>query len=442
MRSSKSYRRVSVKDVCVASLLARASGKGDQVPVVGLDIGKAEIVAVVRWGQGDFERPWSVSNPSQIGLLIGLLQRLGVQDGGLQVSLESTGTYGEAVRRALTLAGFAVRRVSGKAVSDYAEIFDGVPSQHDGKDAAMIAELSALGKSASWAFCPRSELEEEMAHLVLRLDAFRRQQTVWQGRLEGLLARHWPECTGLLGLSSLTLLELLAEYGGPAALLADSGAAERLRSWSRGQLSRESVEKLLASAGATRGVPASAASRQWMRESAAEALSARSRLKQYEKALQELVSEHASIQRLSSAVGVVTMCVLWSSVGDPRNYDSAGAYVKAFGLNLTEFSSGRHVGELSISKRGPSLARRWLFFAALRAVQQGEVKVWYEGKQSRDRRGKMKGLVGVMRKLCRSIWHVSQTEESFAWAKVFPGQPLAVAASPPERASAAGSVVK
>ena len=36
-------------------------------------------------------------------------------------------------------AGIAVVRVSPKAAHDYAEVFDGVPSQHDGKDAAVVA---------------------------------------------------------------------------------------------------------------------------------------------------------------------------------------------------------------------------------------------------------------------------------------------------------------
>lgn len=134
MKVKKSYRRVSVKDVCVESLVDQALLFGEQGTCVGLDIAKKEIVVVVRWGNASFERPWSAGNPNEIELLIELLQRLSKSiDGVLQIGMESTGTYGEAVRRALTLAGLSVQRVSGKAVSDYAEIFDGVPSKHDGK---------------------------------------------------------------------------------------------------------------------------------------------------------------------------------------------------------------------------------------------------------------------------------------------------------------------
>ena len=43
-------------------------------------------------------------------------------------------------------------RVSNKASHNYAEIFDGVPSQHNGKDAAVVAELAGLGKAQPWEY--------------------------------------------------------------------------------------------------------------------------------------------------------------------------------------------------------------------------------------------------------------------------------------------------
>ena len=68
----------------------------------------------------------------------------------LRVALEPSGTYGDPLRQALHDAGLPALRVSPKAAHDYAEIFDGVPSQHDGKDAAVVAELAALGKAKAW----------------------------------------------------------------------------------------------------------------------------------------------------------------------------------------------------------------------------------------------------------------------------------------------------
>src|SRR5439155_22368060 len=140
-------------------------------------------------------------------------------------------TYGDALRQALHDAGLAVWRVSPKAAHDYAEIFDGVPSQHDGKDAAVVAELAALGKAKVWPYEALPAWEQELGYWVDWLDAERRLLALWSGRLEGLLARHWPEATRVLGLTSATLLQALVYYGGPAALAADAGAEARLLDW-------------------------------------------------------------------------------------------------------------------------------------------------------------------------------------------------------------------
>src|SRR5262249_31682860 len=141
-----------------------------------------------------------------------------------------------------------------KAVHDYAEVFDGVPSQHDGKDGAVIAELAALGKAQPWAYQPASDWEQELSYFVEWMVVHRQILATWQGRLEGLVARHWPEATKVLKLSSGTLLRALAHYGSPAALATDGQAAQRLARWGGSFLSPEKVQRLLAEATASVGV--------------------------------------------------------------------------------------------------------------------------------------------------------------------------------------------
>jgi hypothetical protein len=109
----------------------------------------------------------------------------------LTVGLESTDTYGEAMRQGLTEEGIEVHRISGKATYDYQEIFDGVPSQHDGKDAAVIAELTAYGKGAAWPWQADSELLASVKHQVFRAEAYRGQQSQWSGRPAMLDQRGW-----------------------------------------------------------------------------------------------------------------------------------------------------------------------------------------------------------------------------------------------------------
>ena len=223
----EAYRSVDVKQVSVESLVAE---KPALAAVVGIDVAKSESLAVVRWQSGDFERPWRAKTPEEIPVLVDRLRDL-AQGRPLLIAMESTGTYGDALRQALTDAGLVVHRVSGKAVHDYAEIFDGVPSQHDGKDAAIVAELAALGKSSPWPYRPPTEFDQELRYWVERADVQQRIGMLWLGRLEALLARHWPEATEYLELNSETLLQVLAEYGGPAALAADANAAKRMKGW-------------------------------------------------------------------------------------------------------------------------------------------------------------------------------------------------------------------
>jgi len=418
MKGNRAYRARSVKKVNWKEVVG---GRGRQAVCVGVDIGKRAILGVVRWQNGRFERPWLVKNPEEIGEFIALLVEMG-RGRGLRVAMEPTGTYGDALRQALCDAGMRVERVSPKVAHDYAEVFDGVPSQLDGKDAGVVAELSALGKSREWKYEEPSRVDQEMAYWVDWMDAQRRQAAMWQGRLEGLLARHWPEATRWLGLSSLTLMSILQHYGGPKGLADDRQGGVRVASWGRHYLSAEKIQGLLASARQTVGVRQGEIDLRRMRQYAAQALAARREVAQSKRRLAELARGNAVIQAQARVVGVATACVLWVYLGDPRDYFCATAYRKAMGLNLTEYSSGDYQGRLRISKRGASCVRRWLYFAALRWVQQGVARRWYLRKRARDGEGAKRAVIGVMRKLAKGLHRVGTTGEPFHPGRLFAGR--------------------
>ena len=431
MSNKRMYRRTSVKKISLESLKDLALRKGNAGTCVGLDIAKEEIVATVRWSDGTFESPWSIKNPTEIVELVKLLCNLKEFCDSLTIGLESTGTYGEAVRAAMTTAKLEVHRISGKAASDYKEIFDGVPSQHDGKDAAIIAELTCFGKGSAWPYQALSEIDQQIRHQVQRLEVFQSQATQWCGRLESLLAKHWPELTKLLALKSVTLNRIVSHYGSPARLVADPRARDNLRSWGRSVLTAEKIERILESARTTIGVPIGAGEMAWLQEIASELKRSILEVNACKSRLETIAEAHTKMQPHVTSVGAVTLCVIWSLVGDPQNYDSSGAFLKALGLNLKELSSGQRQGQLAITKRGPSLVRKFLYFWAMRAIRTQELKRWYEDFQKVGRNSrhsteyrKMKGLVAMMRKLSRSLWYVHTHQEPFDYAKVFPGRPL------------------
>jgi transposase len=414
---NRAYRATAVKQVEVADVVSRLAAG----PVwVGVDVGKRSCLCVVRDRTGHFERPWKVQCPNEVRLLVARLKELSSQR-SLVVAMESTGTYGDALRQALQQANLELRRVSGKAASDYAEIFDGVPSAHDGKDAAVVAELAALGKSSAWPLRVPTSREAEMATAVSWLDTQQSILQLWLGRLEGLLARHWPEATLVLNLRSGTLLQVLAEYGGPSALVADPQAAAQLARWGRNFLKPEKIPALLEAARQTVGVELPEATASLLKRSATQALSARAEIRQVKRQLSAWAEEDPKLRPQIEIVGATTACVLQVALGDPADYHCGPAYRKAMGLNLKERSSGQYQGKLKITKRGPSLARRWLYFAALRMVQQSAVQGWFQAKKCKDQDRGSKAVVAVMRKLALALYAVRVQGQSFSPERLLPG---------------------
>jgi transposase len=404
MNKSKPYAAVAVNQVDLDPVLTARYG---QAAVLGVDVAKDQFLAVLRWTDGHFERPWRVRNPDQIRPLVGLLLRLRPAC-PVRVALEPSGTYGDALRQALDDADLACWRVSPKAVHDYAEVFDGVPSQHDGKDAAVIAELAALNKSARlWPFEPPPLWQQELSYQVDWLTLHQRQGAMWCNRLEGLQARHWPEVGALLRPGSPTLLRLLEHYGGPGPLRDDEQALARLQRWGGRLLSVEKARAVLGSAAATQGVRMAALDLLRMRQYAQQVLQARQQKRSAAVQLRRLAGQDEGLARQAAVVGAVTACVLWAGLGDPGQYDSAAAYRKAMGLNLREASSGRYQGQLHLSKRGDARTRQWLYLAALRLLREPAVQAWYAArKQAKDNGRRL--VVALMRKLALALYHVAR----------------------------------
>ena len=101
---SKAYRATRVNDVDWDRLAAGNEGVNI---TLGIDVGKRDLWPVCRWETGRFERPWRVKNPEEVPKLVALIQRMST-DRKLVVAMESSGTYGDALRQALADAKIAV----------------------------------------------------------------------------------------------------------------------------------------------------------------------------------------------------------------------------------------------------------------------------------------------------------------------------------------------
>ena len=430
MKKSITYKSVPVKNVSLRFL----KNIGKRSPVhVGIDIGKRKLLVSVRWSPSRsravvYENPWLAENTNEIPALIAKLRKIHSHT-KLIVGIESTGTYGDPLRQALHDAGITVHQVRTKHTHDYAEIFDGVPSQHDGKDAAVIADLVSHGKSKPWNYAEQTEAESEIRYQTNKMIDIHKEIEPLRGKLEGLLARFWPQSTTLLAFKSLTILKLLKHYGGPSEIVKDKEFQAIVRKFSRGRIDETKSKAIQQDAKTTAGVRQGVWDLQACKDLATKMLDLHKQSAVCKKRLKELIEQsNVRLQRLATVLGVGTASIVWCRIGDPARYHCADAWIKAMGLNLTERSSGEYQSEYHISKRGDSQTRRWLYVASLRWVQKSPVKEWYHRKKMNTGRkisgdpGKVTGgkaIVAVTRKLMKGLWFALMRDVPFDPRKLF-----------------------
>lgn len=398
----RTYRTKKVNTINWDQLKSELSG---EAAVLALDVAKENQYALLSTADDRVSMLFKWSHPVETGEV---LRRLSALDCPLTVVMESTGTYGDALRYQFRRYGFAVYQISAKRVSDAREVYDGVPSLHDAKAATVIMRLHREGISALW--CELTVEAREMAALRREYDLHQSQYQRNQNRLEAYLSCHWPEVLNHLPLNSVTLESLLIEYGSPARIAAaGSEAAKKMRVWGKSQMTQAKIDQVIERAANTLGKPCIEAERRYLQALAEEMRHSRLQRKRAKQALETTVKADDRLREMGITIGWVSTAVMLSCHLDPRCYDCARSYQKAFGLNLREKSSGQYVGQLKLTKRGSSTARRYLYFAALRLIHNDAVvKAWYQRKV--DTRAKNKTVIALMRKLAKALWHLARGE--------------------------------
>lgn len=390
---------------------------------VAIDVAKEDFCAAVVDSEAQVHGIVKWTHPEESRAFLRFVEQLGAA-GRVETVMEPTGVYGDAIRAALEKQGVPVFRVNPKRVHDAAEVFDGVPSLHDAKAATLIARLHHAGLSEPWPMEPdhRRRLAATLRELELHEMEARRNRS----RLEGLLARYWPGVTSVMGPDSATMLELLMKFGGPAAVVEHvSDARDLMRRIGGNFLSGTKIDAVIESARHSLGVPQLEEELQLVRAVASEARRQQQAANKVRNRLEKLaLLDGSTTKALAPVIGKSTSAVLVASVGEPKKFASPSAYVKALGLNLKEKSSGKSKGGLHITKRGPGVARLFLYLATLRFLQRDAIaRAWYAKKVSRDGGRKPKALIALMRKLASALWHVSDGA-AFDSSKLFDVQRL------------------
>lgn len=418
----RTYRAESVKSMDLERLEQALSGM--ERMVFAVDVAKQTMFAAIKVTAESVLTTLKWDHLEQTRQVVGWLARLPMV---VEVALEPSGTYGDSLRWHLQRAGLPVFQVSPKKVKDAREIYDGVPSTHDAKASAIIGWLHWQGRSHLWT--ERCQEDRALAATVQSLSLYQGPFQQCQNRLEAQLTRYWPELLERMELKSVTLLELLSTYGSPQAVAAASHEAQELMRRVGGpNLNPETIQEVVRSSRETLGVPMVAAEREALQELAGEARRLQQAIRRVQRQVEAMSQSEELLQGLGRVVGQVTAVILTVYGGRVTAYPNAGSWEKALGLNLKIRSSGRYRGRLQLTKRGPSLPRKYLYLATLRWIREDPVvRAWYEAKVRRQG-GKLrkKAVVAVMRKLARALWWVGQGEE-FSPHKLFDVRRLTLA---------------
>lgn len=400
----RAYRRTAIKDFDVNRVVG--SVQTHRV-VLAIDVAKQDMVAALTTDRGEVLTTLAWKHPMETPLLLEKLREVRALRFVVDAVMESSGSYGDVLRHQLQEEGLRVYQVSGKRVHDAKVVYDGVASLHDAKCSAIIAKLHVDGRSLIWE--RKSDSDRALKAAVATMDLYQVHYLRLVSQLEGWLARHWPEVTQLVDLTSATLLAVLARVGGPADVAASLDSTRALMTGMSHRLMKpDKIERVLLSAATTVGLTLVSEERAALMTLAAEAHRALRAHKEAKTNVEKLAAGGVS-DTMAPAVGKTTAAVLLTEVGNPLLFASAKSYLKAYGLNLKEKSSGKHQGRLQITKAGSGRARQYLWLAVSRWRQKDpSAQAWYDAKVKRDGGSKSRAVVALMRKLVKALYHVAR----------------------------------
>ncbi len=410
------YRALAIRKVDIERL--REFTSGNRI-IFSVDAAKTDFYGAIYNESKDVGLTVKWKSPDEVGLMLEVLK--GLESSSLEVVVEPTGTYSDAFREQIEKQGYPVYLVSPKRSHDASEVYDGVPSSHDAKSAAIIGKLHLEGLSKPW---PRkSEQQRRLSAALLMARVHRRQLDDNTNRLEAQLARHWPELPRILSLESASLLGLLGTYGGPSEVKNDRENVYGLLRRIGRSLAYDKQTEVIDSAVSTIGVPMIPPEEEAIKELAKEIDRNRVALRESKKKVRQIMEDvgvSPGLKEMSKVAGQITTAILWVALGEPVLYESSGAYLKAAGLNLKERSSGTYKGCLKITKRGSGQVRQYLYLAVLRLIRSDSlIRKWYAKKVARDGGKKGNAIVALMRKLLIGLWRVGRDGAAFDSSKLF-----------------------
>jgi len=387
----------------------------EKTMIAALDIGKGAHYAYFRAPNGKDIKPFSFSSFrkgfDKFWVKLCQFKREHKLE-EIVVGFESSGPYAEPFFHYMRKKPVKLVQINPMHSKRVKELTGNSPNKTDKKDPRVIADVISLGHALTLV------VPEGPAAQLRRLTQAReralKRRTAATNQLQDLIFVIFPEFLAIMKkISTKTAFYLIKRYPTPESIvvLGLESLAEVVKKVSRGKLGRQRAEKLFNAAQGSIGVSEGKRSILLEVEYLIFQIEADNRFvvsleKQMGDYLEEIPYSHNLLS--IKGIGRVTVAGLIGEVGDFKKFNTISEIMKLAGLDLFEVSSGKHKGQRRISKRGRSLMRKLLFFAAINAVKSNGIM--HEPYQQMLARGmpKMKALVAISRKLLGLIFALAR----------------------------------
>jgi transposase len=333
------------------------------------------------------------------------------------IGYESTGPYGEPLIHYLKQKPATIVQVNPLHTKRMSEINDNSPLKTDRKDPRVIADVIRIGHALSVV------VPEGDAAYLRRLNNARerhvRERTGLLNQLQQFVFLIFPEFIRVIKtICGKTALYVLKKYTTPAKI----GSAkieklgEEMRRRSMGKFGADHATTLINFANTTIGI------QEGLDGLVIDIKHILIQLEMVDNLIAELEDEmETTLQRIPysrkllsiKGLGIVTVAGLIGEIGDFTKFTTQSEIAKLAGLDLYEVSSGKRRGQRRISKRGRSLLRKILYYAAMQAIRKnGIMHDYYQRLIGRGMKGIM-ALVAVSRKLLRIIFAIVRDDTEF-----------------------------
>lgn len=333
------------------------------------------------------------------------------------VGYESTGPYGEPLIHYLKQKPVKIVQVNPMHTKRMKEINDNSPLKTDSKDPRVIADIIRVGHALS-VIVP----EGDVAYLR-RLNNARerhvRERTALLNQLQQFVFLIFPEFTRVLKIIySKTALFILKKYTTPAMIAAaDQDELDKeMRCLSRNKFRTRDAAALIKFAKTTVGI------QEGVQGLVMDILHVVSQLEMLSGFMAAIEAEmEITLKRIPysrkllsiKGFGITTVAGLIGEIGDFTKFNTQSEITKLAGLNLYEVSSGKKRGQVRISKRGRSLLRKILYYAAIQTVRKNGIMYHYYHRLLDSGMKSIMALVAVARKLLRIIFAMIRDNSEF-----------------------------